>query len=239
MKVLVNGGLNLSVLDGWWAEAWDPSVGWAIGVPAAGAPALSGDDRDAESLFRLVEHEIVPSFYDRDAEGLPRTWLGLVRASLSRLTPRFSANRMMREYVSRLYAPAAHDLAHRLAKQGAVARQIEAWHRRLVTAWPGVRMARLTRSGDGERVFTIEVFIGDLALEDVAVELYADPATSGAEPERVPMTCAGPLPGTAHGYSFTARAPAARPAWHYTPRVVPAPRDALLPIELPLVTWLC
>ena len=108
MKVLVNGGLNLSVLDGWWAEAFDPDVGWAIGEPGQ----ASDDGRDVAALFRIVEQEIVPAFYARDADGLPRAWLHRVRASLSRLTPRFSANRMLREYVAGYYGPADVEIAH-------------------------------------------------------------------------------------------------------------------------------
>ena len=97
MKVLVNGGLNLSVLDGWWAEAYEPDLGWSI--PACPDPrqvtpgqvSLDADARDAEALFSLLEQEIVPLFYRRDPDGLPRDWLRRVRASLARLAPRFSA----------------------------------------------------------------------------------------------------------------------------------------------------
>ena len=98
MKVLVNGGLNLSVLDGWWAEAFTPEVGWAVG----GLPgSAGGDGRDADDLFRVLEDDVIPAFYDWTADGLPRRWLAHVRASLSELTPRFSANRMLSEYVTR------------------------------------------------------------------------------------------------------------------------------------------
>jgi glucan phosphorylase len=110
MKVLVNGGLNLSVLDGWWAEAFSPEVGWAI----SGTPdSPDGDARDADELFRILEEQVMPAFYDRDAEGLPRRWLARVRASLSQLTPRFSTNRMLGEYVARCYRPAEADLSAR------------------------------------------------------------------------------------------------------------------------------
>jgi starch phosphorylase len=233
MKVLVNGGLNLSTLDGWWAEAWQPGLGWAIG---AGGPA--SDERDAAALVDLVEREVGPTFYERDAEGLPRAWLALVRASLSKLTPRFSANRMMRECVESLYAPATRDLARRGADGGAEARALEAWRRRLLAGWSSIRLGALAaEEGAGERAVSLEVFLGEVARDDVAVELYADPPDGRAAPERLPMTCAAPLLGTTNGHLFTAKVPAARPAWHYTPRVVPARTEAILPLELPLVAW--
>ncbi|HEY8514081.1 MAG TPA: alpha-glucan family phosphorylase [Candidatus Binatia bacterium] len=103
MKVVLNGGLNLSVLDGWWCEAYEPDVGWAIESPPG--DLHTQDDHDALVLFDLLEHEVVPEFYERGADGIPERWLAKVRASLQRLAPRFSAQRMVEEYASVLYAP--------------------------------------------------------------------------------------------------------------------------------------
>ncbi len=102
MKVVLNGALNLSVLDGWWDEAYDGEVGWAIASPDAEHHLQ--DERDTTALFNLLEHEAIPLFYERGPDGLPRRWLARVRASMARLAPRFSATRMLREYASRLYA---------------------------------------------------------------------------------------------------------------------------------------
>ena len=187
MKILVNGGLNLSVLDGWWAEAFTPEVGWAIG----GAPdSPDGDARDADELFRILEEQVMPAFYNRDAEGVPRRWLARVRASLSRLTPLFSANRMLGEYVARCYRPAEDDLSARSANQGQTARAIDAWADRLRKNWKTLRFGRLetekTEQGTG---IGIEVFFGELSPDDVAVQLHADGEAN------IPMTNAGTLPG--------------------------------------------
>jgi starch phosphorylase len=114
MKVLVNGGLNLSELDGWWAEAYAPDVGWALGDGREHVEP-GWDEAETEQLFALLEREVVPSFYDRDAEGIPRGWVARIRASLSRLTPRFSSNRMLAEYLDRLYLPAVGDFRRRTA----------------------------------------------------------------------------------------------------------------------------
>ncbi len=103
MKVVANGGLNLSILDGWWEEAYDGESGWGIASPPA--DESSQDDRDAAALFNLLENEVVPLFYDRGPDGVPHHWLARVKASMSRFIPGFSAERMMRDYVEKLYAP--------------------------------------------------------------------------------------------------------------------------------------
>jgi starch phosphorylase len=103
MKVLLNGGLNLSVLDGWWLEAYDGENGWAIASPE-GDPATQ-DEADTTALFNLLENEIVPLFFEREPDGIPHRWIARAKASMGRLIPRFSAERMMRDYVAKLYTP--------------------------------------------------------------------------------------------------------------------------------------
>ncbi len=231
MKILVNGGLNLSVLDGWWAEAYTPEVGWAIGERGG----VSDDARDAESLFRILEQEVVPAFYDRDGEGLPRAWLARVRASLARLTPRFSANRMLREYVTNLYRPAEKEVEARLADGAAAARALDSWTRRLSDAWSGIRFGAVdVRESDSGRQISVEIFLNQAALPDVRVELYAD--STGA-PDRLTMEMSGPLAGTTNGFLFKATVPRDRPPTDWTPRIVPAAPLLHLPTELALITW--
>jgi starch phosphorylase len=234
MKVLVNGGLNLSVLDGWWAEAFAPDVGWAIGE----RNAESDDGQDADSLFRTLEEKVIPAFYDRDAEGLPRAWLGRVRASLAQLTPRFSANRMLREYVTDFYGPAEEEIGTRLADGAAGARALDGWTRRLSNAWSGIHFGALdVRPSDGGSQVTVEVFLNEAAVEDVRVELYADPAEPAGAPGRLAMAMSGPLPGTSHGFLFKVTVPLERPATDWTPRIIPAPDKAHVPGELALISW--
>ena len=216
MKVLVNGGLNLSVLDGWWAEAYAPGLGWAIAGDTT-ANTDDGDARDAETLFHILESEVIPLFYDRDAEGLPRAWLERVRASLSRLTPTFSAIRMVREYTSHYYEPAGRELARRLAEGGAVAKTLESWARRLTTRWQALRFGHVeatTREASSE--ISVEVYLDNLEPGDVTVELFAEPASTGSAPVCVQMHAVGPLAGTSHGHLFSATVPADRPVSDYT-----------------------
>ena len=109
MKVLVNGGLNLSELDGWWAEAYTPEVGWAIGDGQEHGDDPAWDAAEAEALYALLEQEVIPAFYTRNATGIPTAWVARMRESMARLTPHFSANRAVREYTEQYYLPALRD----------------------------------------------------------------------------------------------------------------------------------
>jgi starch phosphorylase len=111
MKAVANGALHLSTLDGWWDEAFRPALGWAIGDRRTYADPLEQDEVDRSSLFELLENEVAPLFYERDSDGLPRRWIAMMRASMTELTPRFSADRMLSEYQQRLYEPAARQAA--------------------------------------------------------------------------------------------------------------------------------
>ncbi|HVG39776.1 MAG TPA: alpha-glucan family phosphorylase, partial [Pyrinomonadaceae bacterium] len=102
-KVAINGGLNLSILDGWWIEGYDGTNGWAIGDPTADGDAGSVDAADAESLYRVIESEVVPFFYERDANNIPRRWVAMMRRSIETLTPIFNSDRMVQEYARRIY----------------------------------------------------------------------------------------------------------------------------------------
>jgi starch phosphorylase len=112
MKAALNGGLNLSVLDGWWCEGYDGKNGWAIEAPPSPDGAIQ-DARDADELYRLLEREIVPAFYERDEGGVPRRWLRLVKASLRSLAPAFVSTRMLNDYAATVYGRPAGELPPR------------------------------------------------------------------------------------------------------------------------------
>ncbi len=99
----MNGGLNLSVLDGWWPEGYDGTNGWAIGDERADGDHADEDARDAESLYRVLEEHVVPTYYDRDADGIPRRWIKMMKRSIETLVPAFNSDRMVREYAQRIY----------------------------------------------------------------------------------------------------------------------------------------
>ncbi len=234
MKVLVNGGLNLSTLDGWWAEAFSPDWGWAVGEATEG-PA--DDARDAGQLYATLEGDVIPRFYERDADGLPRRWLALVRASMASLSPRFSSVRMLQEYVEQCYAPAAASYRERMAENGAVALSLAGWSSHLEVHWAGIRIGEAAWSGPaGRRVVSVPVFLGAIDPGSVRVELYAD-QVGGSDRVAQAMTMAGVVEGQPQTYVYEATIESSRPREHYTPRVVAYHPSARTPIEVPLIAW--
>lgn len=236
MKVLVNGGLNISELDGWWAEAYQPDVGWALG-DGAEHPEPGWDAVEAEQLYRILEEQVIPAFYDRDEHGIPAAWVARVRASLLRLAPQFSATRMLREYVEKLYLPAAAAHRSRAAADGARARELNAWSHRLRGRWGAVRVGevRVTQDGDARQV-RAAVYGGEVSPDDLRVELYAD-GRDGGPPERHEMVRRDAIAGGVGAHAYAVRIPSARPASDYTVRVLPFHPEARLPIEERWITW--
>src|SRR6202171_5891708 len=127
MKVLVNGGLNLSELYGWWSEAYTPEVGWALGDGEEHGDDPAWDAAEAASLYDVLEREVIPEFYTRDENGIPHAWVARMRESMARLTPRFSTNRTVHEYTEQQYLPAAAAYSERAADKGAAGRQVVNW----------------------------------------------------------------------------------------------------------------
>lgn len=238
MKLLVNGGLNLSELDGWWAEAFSPEVGWAIGDGLEHGDDPDWDAAEAVALYDLLEREIIPTFYQRDANGIPTAWVRRMRQSMARLTPKFSSNRMVREYSERYYLPAATAYRERAADRGRLGVEIEAWRQRLTTSWNRLRFGAVVVSRPGSRLrFEVQVYLGELTPADVAVELYADPPRDGDAATRIPMDCMRALDGAVQAFVYTATLDTERPAGDFTPRMLPAHASAAVPLEARHVHW--
>jgi starch phosphorylase len=237
MKVLVNGGLNLSELDGWWAEAYAPEVGWALGDGREHGDDPAWDAHEAEALYTLLEREVVPAFYTRDDHDVPGKWVGKMRVSMARLTPRFSTNRVVREYTESYYLPAAVRYRARAADKGALGAQLVAWRRALADHWPEARfgMPRVETRGDVHHV-TVEVYLGALEPEMVRVQLYADPI-DGGEPTRHVLACGRKIDGPGNGFEFDIRIPGTRPASDYTLRLLPFHPAAAVPLESHEILW--
>ncbi len=232
MKVLVNGGLNLSTLDGWWAEAFDAVRGWAVGHRSEGP----GDDaREAGQLYSLLEDEVVPAFYERDASGYPRRWMARMRASMASLAPQFSSVRMLQEYVERAYVPGAAACQRRATRASGVARELEAWSTHLKRHWDGIRFGEVTETAENLSLsISARIDLGDIHPASVRVELYADARNEG-RPEVHEMT-----PDEArvdHDIVYSTTIPTGRPPSDYTVRVVPYHPEARIPTELPLIAW--
>ncbi|WP_110648696.1 alpha-glucan family phosphorylase [Salinicola peritrichatus] len=235
MKVLVNGGLNLSELDGWWVEAYRPEVGWALGDEQEHGDDPARDAAQAEALYDLLEHSILPAFFERDDQGVPQAWVERMRASMSSLTPRFSVSRTLREYYQRYYRPAAEAFRRRAANAGALGREIADWRHSIEQTWPALRFGDCrVVSADGRHRFEAWLHLGGLAPDEVRVELYAEATERDqsacvdmpAEPGARPDACL-----------FTVDIEASRPVDDYTIRVRPWHDAVALPMEEPRVLW--
>src|ERR1700722_11769979 len=237
MKVLVNGGINLSELDGWWAEAYAPELGWALGdgQEHGDDPGLDADE--AGALYDRLEREVIPEFYTRNGQGIPTAWVARMRESMARLTPLFSADRAVRDYTEQHYLPAAIALRSRIANKGASGRQVIDWRRSLQQKWGAVRFGEVkVETEDQQHVFDVQIYLNDLDPKAVQVELYADGA-NGSSPVRQEMKSVRPLAGASGGYVYSATVSAARPAGDYTARVIPHFDGIAVPLEAAHILW--
>ena len=234
MKVLVNGGINLSELDGWWAEAYTPEVGWALGDGQEHGDDPAWDAIEANALYELLEREVIPEFYTRDEQGIPGAWVSRMRESMAKLTPQFSANRTVREYTEQHYLPAASAYLGRAADKGATGMELVNWRHDLEQKWNALRFGEMKIETAGEQhIFELQVYLDSLDPEAVLVELYAN----GETPERVEMKRERQLVGAINGYAFRAVVPAIRPASDYTARIVPHRDGVSVPLEAERILW--
>ncbi len=239
MKVLVNGGLNLSELDGWWAEAYMPEVGWALGDGKEHGDDPGWDSIEADALYTLLETKVIPEFYDRGENGIPAAWVSRIRESMARLTPCYSANRAVREYTEKYYLPAAIAYRNRAEDKGAMGSRIVEWKRAVERNWGHLHFGEVSARTTGEKgkhEFEARVYLGDLDPDAVRVELYAD-AIDGKGPERVEMTRGRKLAGGVNVYIYSAAVPATRPAADYTARVIPYHPGVSVPLEAAEILW--
>jgi starch phosphorylase len=244
MKALMNGVLNLSVLDGWWAEGHRAGVGWAIGAGEEYTDFDYQDRVESQALYSILEQEVIPLFYERGPDGLPHEWIALMKNSMRSLAPAFSSTRMVIEYVDRFYLPAAEHYG-RLARDGyAAARAIVDWKKKLLASWRDVAVLSVKNLGGpqitvGERLdLEVNVRLGRLAPSDVRVEAYyglVRPDGDVAGGKGVPLEWVGEADGSHH---YRGTLPAKVSGSHaYSVRVLPAREDVLVPHELPLITW--
>lgn len=237
MKVLVNGGINLSELDGWWVEAFSQEVGWAIGDANEHGDDLSWDVREADALYELLEKEVVPAFYERDSEGIPQGWISKMRASMSKLTPRYSANRSVREYTEKYYIPGAELYKERITNQVAVGKKMVECFNQLSTKWQNLRFSKLTiETTPEEYTFEVQVYLDGLDPALVKVELYVDPINGkGLKPCAMEWIKTLEVDPCTHVYRL--KIPAKYPTQYYTPRIIPAIQGVHVPLEVQEILW--
>jgi starch phosphorylase len=237
MKVLVNGGLNLSELDGWWSEAYTPEVGWALGDGQEHVNDPDLDAREADALYELLEQEVIPEFYTRDKSGVPAAWVKRIRESMAQLTPRFSADRAVREYTEEHYLPAAAAYCQRAANKGEMGNKIAAWQHCLEQKWTRLHFGEVKVETRGEHhVFEVQVCLNDLDPGAVRVELYAD-GIMGDGPIRQEMKRVRQQAGAPGGTVYDAAVSASRPREDYTARVIPHFDGVNVPLEDARILW--
>ncbi len=245
MKVAFNGGLNLSVMDGWWDEAYDPSFGWAIGRGEDYQDQEYQDEVEANAVYKLLETEIVPLFYERDANGLPRGWIARMKNSLRALCPVFNTNRMVQEYSEELYAPCI-ERSGRLTVEGAArAKALANWKAELRERWPETRIQRVEAEAPSEVAVgalvevRAEVHLGAVRPEDVTVELYHGQVDANQEIQggaAIPMVCVERNGDGDYAYGGSIPCPAS--GLHgYAVRILPKNEDLSNPFEPGLILW--
>ena len=246
MKVIPNGGLNMSVLDGWWPEAFDGTNGWAIGDRRIYGNQDYQDFMESASFYDLIEKEIIPMFYDRGPDGLPRRWLAMMKSSMQSCCPVFSTNRMVREYAERFYLPSAERWYKFEQDNYKVTRDVAAWRRKVIERWNDVQIEEI--EAELPEVATVgnqlpvraKVRLGSLDPKEVSVELYYGPLdargliTMGSS---APLQCEGKN-GSADTYQYTGVIPCEYSGHYgYALRILPHHPDMAARYHVGLVRW--
>ena len=238
MKVLANGGLNLSELDGWWVEAYKPEVGWALGDGRKHGNDPAVDHQEALALFALLEQQVIPTFYHRDDNGIPTSWIKKVRESMATLTPFFSSNRTVREYTEKFYLPAAGAYLDRSAKQGDHGKKIVEWKHNLEEHWPHLGFGRSVVETKGEMyVFNLQVYPHGLDPASMTVQLVAAAPPGNGHLFVAEMLRNGQADPTAGWIEYSAWVPASRAESDYTARIIPHNEEVMIPLEYDRIIW--
>ncbi len=237
MKVLVNGGLNFSELDGWWAEAYSPQVGWAIGDGREHGADEAWDAVEADQMYTLLEKEVVAEFYDRDGGGMPSAWLARIRNSMAQLTPEFSASRTIQDYTQIHYLPAAAGYGDRAAQDSAAGKELLGWRQNLNRDFDALRFGTMqVETRAGSHFFRVQVWPGKLPVEAFKVELYANPLDKG-EAVITNMAKCDQCKEPQGAVTYLAQVTAVRASSDYTLRIVPYHPAASVPLEAGQILW--
>lgn len=246
MKVVFNGGLNCSILDGWWDEAYTPNCGWAIGRGEVYSELSYQDEVESNAIYDLFEKEIAPLFYERDKDDIPRRWISLMKTAMMEICPQFNIHRMVREYGQRCYFPASNRYLEFLQNNGEKAKQLAAWKYKVNTEWKGVRIENVdtespekVRVGDDLKV-SARVHLGALGADDVSVQIYHGPIdTHGniVDGEIVQMNLTGKKSESGASV-FSGAIRYFRSGRHgFTVRVLPHHDDLSSPFDTGLIQW--
>jgi starch phosphorylase len=244
MKAAMNGALNVSILDGWWDEAYSTQIGWAVGRGEEYEDEALQDEVEGKALYDLLEREIIPLFYARGMDGLPRGWIQRMKASMREVGKGFSTHRMLMQYTQRFYAPALGSAEAFEVSEYGLCREIADYREKLARNWDELRIEELTSPSAsilkiGERIsVAAKVHLAGMAPNEVGVELYYGSLSSEGEieePRRLPMKHCGTEQGAA---AFCAEIVCDRTGQQgYTVRVLPSHRALVHPFLPGFVKW--
>ena len=247
MKVVCNGGLNLSVLDGWWCEAYeiDTNAGWAIGKGEEYDDKSLQDEVEANALYNMLEHEVIPLYYNRGEDGLPRRWIEKMKTSIGKLAPVFNTNRMVQEYLERFYLSAAencHDLAE---SDYAKVKELAVWIKRIRDGWKSVGIEKVTADTGHdyvvgtEMVVSAQVSLGSLTPEDVSVEAYYGPLDQQRKITEADTVVLQTKENSPDGSCiFEGSVPCTQSGQQgFTVRLLPKHAHLIQPYQLGLISW--
>ena len=224
-------------MDGWWAEAYTPEVGWVLGDGREHDDDPLWDGAESAALYDLLEREVIPEFYARDKDGIPAAWIARMRESMARLTPLFSTNRVVREYTELFYLPAAAACRVRTAEKGEGGRHIVAWEHALKEKWAALRFGEVkVHTNAARHIIEAEVYLNSLDPNVVRVELYAN-GLNGDGPIRQVMTHVSTPAGGSRGETYRASVSATRPAADFTARIIPHYDGVSVPLEIGPILW--
>ena len=245
MKAAFNGALNLSILDGWWDEAYTPNTGWAIGMGEEYGDIEYQDRVEAGALYEILEREVVPLFYARGRDGLPRGWITLMKSAMGELCPMFNTNRMVSQYTLEAYVPALGRRVRMEENKHARARKLAAWRDKVWQAWRNVKVVKVESELPEETcvgtTFKVRAWVqpGTLKAEDLAVQVYLGRMDENQQilpGDIVPMTFDGSVSGD--GLLFRAEVPLKGSGTHgFTVRVLPYNEDLGRPHDTALIAW--
>jgi starch phosphorylase len=240
MKAAINGALNCSILDGWWDECYDGTNGWAISSAEDDHDLGRRDQREATSLFSILEREVVPMFYRRDSAGIPHDWIEMMLRAWESLGPRVNAARMVRDYVTELYEPAARSAAALSADGGAAAQAMRAWKQRMLTdlaqvSISGMRVDASPGAVGDVRSVAVDVVLGPVSADEVVVQAVVGPVARDGSFADTPQVVdlASTTPGTYEGAFTLPRGG----VFGVTARVVPVHPNLASPFDLGRVVW--
>lgn len=214
-----------------------PELGWALGDGKEHGEDPAWDAVEANALYDLLEQEVIPQFYTRNSEGIPNDWVARIRESMARLTPRYSANRAVREYTEKYYLPAAEKYLERIANNGAKGKLLVDWKRQVKENWHKLRFVGVKYTTNGnQHDFEVQAYLDDIDPNSVKVELYAEQIDDQGS-VKVTMTRIRQLEGDPCTCIYQVSVPASRPADSYTARIIPYFPNISIPLEANQILW--